>query len=286
MSAPRISALINVRNEEANIRPCLEGVKRAYEIIVVDMESEDRTAEIAREYTDKVFSHPKLGYADPARAFALSKATGDWVLIVDADEIVSPGLWDALERAAAADEAEVFVIPFRTWMFGRELRGGGWGPGQDTHERFFKRDVNILSPRVHAMFQVPAGARVKRIAAPGAFIAHFNYLDLGHFLEKYNRYTGIEAKNAYEGLKPGFVNFRAALWAAMKEFLRRFILRKGWKDGATGFTLAFLMAGYYLAAWHKEDAMRRFHSQDAAGAIAALYEREKAKLLGGAGTGN
>lgn len=283
MTRPRVSVLVNTRNEEANIRACLESVRRADEIVVVDMESEDRTTEIAREFTDKVYSHPNLGYADPARAFALSKASGDWVLILDADEVATQALWERLERTMQADDCDVLIIPFRTWMFGAELRGGGWGPGQDTHERFFRRSVDILSPRVHAMFAVPEGARVAKIDDPEACIVHFNYLDLEHFLEKYNRYTGIEACNACSGLKSGLPRFRHALLEGAKEFIRRYVVWSGWKDGGTGFTLAFLMAAYHLAAWQKESTMRRYGVERPRDAIAAAYDEEKARIVAGEG---
>lgn len=279
MSAPKISVLINTRNEEANIRLCLESARPADEIVVVDMESEDRTVEIAREYTDKVYSHPKLGYADPARAFALSKASCDWVLILDADELATPGLWKAIRAIAASDRADVAIIPFRTWMFGRELKGGGWGAGQDTHPRFFRRSTNILSERVHLMFEIPASARVERITDLGACIVHFNYLDLEHFLEKSNRYTTIEARNAREGKKAGLPHFRAAMAKAAKEFIRRFFVKKGYRDGSTGFLLAFLQASYYLSAWHKEATMRHFGSLEPRAAIAAYYEAEKQRIV-------
>ncbi|HUX36367.1 MAG TPA: glycosyltransferase family 2 protein [Rectinemataceae bacterium] len=279
MKEPSISVLINTRNEEANIRLCLESAGPADEIIVVDMESEDRTVEIAREYTNKVYSHEKLGYADPARAFALSKATGDWVLILDADELATPGLWKAIREIASKDRADVAIIPFRTWMFGRELLGGGWGPGQDTHPRFFRRATNILSERVHLMFEIPPEARIERITDLGACIVHFNYLDLEHFLEKSNRYTTIEAQNAYEGKKAGLPHFRDALAKAVKEFTRRYLVKKGYRDGSTGFLLAFLQAGYYLSAWHKEDTMRRYGRLEARSAITASYETEKRRIV-------
>ena len=83
-----ISILIHTLNEERNIRNCLETVKWADEIIIIDMYSDDRTVEITKEYTDKIFYHERMGYADPARQFGLEKATHEWVLQVDADELV------------------------------------------------------------------------------------------------------------------------------------------------------------------------------------------------------
>ncbi|MFZ4615376.1 MAG: glycosyltransferase family 2 protein [Rectinemataceae bacterium] len=283
MKRAGISVLINTRNEEDNLRACLESLGRASQIIVVDMESEDRTVEIAREFTEEIYSHPKLGYADPARAFALSKASCDWVLIVDADEIVTPPLWDELERLAREDLIDVALVPFRTWMFGRRLNGGGWGPGQETHPRFFRRSVNIISDRVHMMFDVPSTARMYPVSAKGAVIEHFNYYDLFHFIEKLNRYTTIEAMNAFDGKKEGFPGFRSALIKAIKEFTRRFIIKKGYRDGGEGFLLAFLMSAYYLSAWQKEGQMRGHGKTEYRSAIKSVYDREKRRVSGMAG---
>ncbi len=84
----KISVLINTFNEERNIKNCLESVSWADEIIIVDMYSDDKTVDIAKNYTDKIYYFERMGYADPARQFALKKATHEWVLIVDADEMV------------------------------------------------------------------------------------------------------------------------------------------------------------------------------------------------------
>lgn len=280
MNHPGISVLVNTRNEEYNLRACLESLGRAGQIVVVDMESEDRTVEIARGFTEDIYSHPKLGYADPARAFALSKATCDWVLIVDADEIVTPPLWDELERLASENAIDVALVPFRTWMFGRRLNGGGWGPGQETHPRFFRRTVNIISDRVHMMFDVPSTARVYPVSAKDAVIEHFNYYDLFHFIDKFNRYTTIEAINAFEGKKEGFPSFRSALFKAIKEFTRRYVIKKGYRDGGEGFLLAFLMSAYYLSAWQKERQMRSLGKTEYRSAIKSVYDREKRKASG------
>jgi len=269
------SVLVNTRNEEQNIRSCLSAIPVHHEIIVVDMESEDLTVEIAKSYTSKVFTHKNLGYADPARSFALSKATKDWVLIVDADEIVDPRLWVELDNVVEKNTWDVVEVPFRTWMFGREILGGGWGPGQDWHERFFRRSMNILSDKVHQMFEVPKSARVLKLPFPGPCILHFNYLDLEHFLEKYNRYTTIEAQNNFDGIKPGIHTFGQGLFKATKTFIRRFLVLRGYRDGGLGFLLALLMTNYSLVVWFKEVTMNRFSAREPRESIRALYERLK-----------
>ena len=92
----KISAVINTLNEESNIAFCLETLKWCDEIIVVDMQSEDRTVEIAANFTDKIYNFERVGYVEPARKFAVEQATGDWILLIDADELVPKQLADKL----------------------------------------------------------------------------------------------------------------------------------------------------------------------------------------------
>jgi len=106
MSRPKISAVVNTYNEEKNIDACLKSLNFVDEIVVVDMESQDKTKKIAKKYTDKVFNYEKIDYVEPARNFAISKATGDWILIVDADERVPRPLAVKLMEIAEKDQAD------------------------------------------------------------------------------------------------------------------------------------------------------------------------------------
>jgi len=120
-----VSVLIHTLNEERNIRNCLETVIWAEEIIVVDMYSDDKTVEIAREYTDKIFYFERVGYADPARKFALERATKPWILVVDADELVPRRLYEELKNIIEKDLADVVYIPRNNYFFGEILKGTG-----------------------------------------------------------------------------------------------------------------------------------------------------------------
>src|SRR5512142_1439943 len=128
----KVSVVINTLNEESNLPYCLRSVAPwASDIVVVDMHSTDDTRKIAERYGARVFLHEPLGFADPARAFAVSKATHDWILVLDADELVSVALHDELLRIASADEADVVKIPRRNYMFGAPLADTGWAPARD-----------------------------------------------------------------------------------------------------------------------------------------------------------
>src|SRR5450759_4249900 len=106
-----ISVVINTLNEEANIAYALRSVRTwVDEIVVVDMHSDDRTREVAETYGARVYLHDRVGYVEPARRFALAKATGDWILILDADELIPPRLARRLSDIAAAGQADVVSI--------------------------------------------------------------------------------------------------------------------------------------------------------------------------------
>jgi len=140
-----VSVLVHTLNEEKNIRNCLETVKWADEIIIVDMYSDDKTTEIASEYTDKIFYHERMGYADPARQFGLEKASNEWILILDADELVPLKLKKRLETIIEEDLGDIISIPRNNYFFGKVMRHTGWGPLQDTLHRFSRKNT-FLSP--------------------------------------------------------------------------------------------------------------------------------------------
>jgi glycosyltransferase involved in cell wall biosynthesis len=249
---PTISAIINTRNEDTNIRYCLESVKWCNEIIVVDMESEDRTVAIAREYTDKIYTHEKVLAFDIARKFAVEKATGDWVLLIDADELVPKTLSDKLSEITRRDDTDVVYIPFKTYIMGVWITHTGWWP--DYHPRFFRRGSIEFVETVHAFMRVKESARTIHLSKEEVnAIEHFAYYDSTHFITKLNRYTTIEAQHLYDN------NIHFSLYRMVaqscKEFFFRFFIYKGYKDSYRGIFLSVMMAFYrslsYMKLWEK-----------------------------------
>ena len=220
-----ISVIIHTFNEERNIRNCLETVKWADEIIIVDMYSDDKTVEIAKEYTDKIYFFERVGYVEPARQFALEKATHEWILVVDADELVPLKLKNKLIEIMEKDLADVVFIPCNNYFFGRLMQGTGWGALQDYHPRFFKKNFVSFSEGIHAKFRINKDARIYYIDDPETGFIHFNYIDVEHFLDKLNRYTTIEAKNMFKGIKPA-LNLGKLLLRFLIEILNRCIRKK------------------------------------------------------------
>ena len=270
----RISVVINTRNEEQNIRYCLETVKWCDEIVVVDMESEDRTVEIAREYTNKIFSHPKVAAFDIARKFAVQQANGDWVLLIDADEMVPKTLSIVLRAIAEKNEADILEIPFKNYIMGAWVGHSGWEDSY--HPRFFRRGKIIFTETIHNYMRKPVDARVVYLEPREEnSIAHFNYIDSTHFIEKLNRYTSVEAQHLFDtGVT---FSYYVLFKSVMVEFIRRFFRGNGYRNGVQGFSLCLMMGFYralsYIKLWEK------YQFQDEP--VSSLYEGIRKDVLSG-----
>src|SRR3989344_4285744 len=146
----KISAIINTLNEEKKIGRCLASLKGfANEIIVVDMMSSDTTVEIAKSYGAKVFKHKRIGYVEPARNFAISKAKYDWILILDADEELSEGLKTYLKKEIKEPTADYYRVPRKNIIFGKWMKHSGWWP--DYNIRFFKKESVTWNEVIHSV---------------------------------------------------------------------------------------------------------------------------------------
>ncbi len=161
----KISVVINTLNEEQNLPYALRSVRDwVDEIVVVDMYSDDQTVEVAKKYGAKVFQHERILAFDAARKFAVEQATNEWVLILDADEVVPTELSKLLFDIANTDRADAVTIPRLNYLLGDVIMHTGWGPEEDRHLRFFKRDSIVHSPRIHAFISPAEGARVIDLA--------------------------------------------------------------------------------------------------------------------------
>ena len=178
MSRHRVSVVVITLNEEERLRACLESVAWADELIVVDAESQDKTVQIAREFTDHVFVRAWTGFAEQ-KNFALEQATGDWVLSLDADEEVSRELRAEVEALLAGRPvARGYRVPRRNIFWGRWIRHGGLYP--DWQLRLFRRGCGRFGARdVHESAQVEGP--VGRLRGP---LVHRSYRDVADFLER------------------------------------------------------------------------------------------------------
>lgn len=276
MEKPRISAVIQTLNEEKNIAFAVQSVCRwADEVIVVDMYSEDQTVEIARRLGARVVFHERTGYVEPARAFAVAQATGTWVLLLDADEMIPLRLSEQLREIALKDEADVVLIPKLNYLLGAPLKYTSWGPGQLLHMNFFKPGSVRFQDCIHGSISYLPSARISKLTYDGKnAIVHFNYLDAAHFLQKLNQYTTIEARQALERGEQ-FSPFRALAGAA-KIFAQQYFHWGGRREGWRGFYLSCFMALYHLSKCAK---LQELKSGSSVEAVAEFYRGEAERVL-------
>lgn len=249
-----ISVVIHTYNSEKYLEKCLESVKSVEEIIICDMYSTDRTVEIAEKYGAKVIYHENLGFADPARNFALSHATKDWILVLDSDEIVPPELLDYLRHYMHNHETnyEVVYIPRKNILLGKVL----WSWYPNPIMRFFKNGVVTFDEKVHCTPTVHGvvGEFFIDLKRTELALIHYNYDSIEAFISRMNKYTSLEL----EKFEERNIKFSAKLLFTrpVGEFCKRYFLKKGYKDGWHGFMFATLMGIYKFIAiaklWQSE----------------------------------
>lgn len=225
---PTISVTIITKNEADNIRQCLESVTWADEIVVLDSGSDDDTVAICREFTDKVLETDWPGFGVQKNR-ALDQATGDWVLSLDADEVVSPAL--ATEIQAAVKGAPiVYQMPRLSTFCGRKIRHSGWYP--DYVARLFPRGTaRFTDDLVHETLSYTGTA--KKLKTP---LDHNTTPDLHDAIEKMNSYSSLGAEKKHGQGKPS--GLLKALVHGFWTFVKTYIIRAGFLDGKEGFILA------------------------------------------------
>lgn len=235
---PTLSVTIITKNEAENIRHCLRSVTFADEIIIVDSGSEDGTQAICREFTDHVFTDTDWQGFGIQKNRALEKATGDWVLSLDADEQVPPELADEITAAFLGPD-QMLVLPRLSSFCGREIRHSGWQP--DYVARCFPRGkARFSDDQVHEklIYDLPE----KKLNTP---LKHNTAPDLDDVLGKMNRYTTLSAQQKRDAGKKAslFSAITHGLWA----FFWSYFGRAGFLDGREGFILAVTKAenSYY-----------------------------------------
>lgn len=227
---PRLSAILIVKNAADVVRDCLESIRFADEIVVLDSGSTDDTVAICREYTPLVESTDWPGFG-PQKNRALDRATGDWVLSIDADERVPPELRAEIEAVVArADGPDAYRMPRRSWYCGRWIRHAGWSP--DYVVRLVRRGAARFSDKLVHESLVVRGA-VGTLLTP---LDHLSFRSVEDVLEKMNSYSTAGAAMLHaRGRRAGLgTAITRGCWA----FVHTYVLRLGFLDGRQGFMLA------------------------------------------------
>lgn len=239
----KLSVGIITKNEEKRLARTLEAVKEiADEIIIVDSGSEDKTKEIALGYGAKFFEEEWKGYGLQKNS-VIEKCKGRYILLIDADEVISPKLKLKIEEILKSEKGEVFEINFTSVCFGKKIKRGGWSGSYRI--RLFKNGIGRYNDnQVHEEF-ITTG-RIEKLKED---IFHYSYEDLEDYLSKFNRYTTEGAKEYYRrGKKSNFFNI---VVNPIFKFLRMYIFRLGVLDGVEGLILAILSSNYTMVKYYK-----------------------------------
>jgi glycosyltransferase involved in cell wall biosynthesis len=254
VSLPRVSGVVICFNEEETIAACLESLAWCDEIVVVDSNSTDRTREIARRYTDKLIEQPFLGYVKQ-KNFALERAAHDWVVSLDADEVLTPELADEIRRELAANDGSIagYQLDRVTYFLGAWHDAGDWYP--DWQLRVFPRSRGHWVGR-DPHDRVELDGPTRRLQHR---LEHRNYRDLSDQIQTIDRFSRYQARAMFdEGVRFRLIDllFRPAF-----RFFKGYVLRRGFSKGLPGFLICVSSAYYvfmkYAKLWELERAERR-----------------------------
>jgi len=251
----KLSVVIAAKNEEKNIRACLEAVKWADEVVIVDDRSTDRTVEICREYGARIVINDAGGSFHKNKNLGLDNASGEWLLSLDADEVVSPGLKDEIIARLSSDLTGLdgFYLPRDNYFLGKRITGCGWS--SDYILRLFRKGAAKWPLDIHDVPSLADATRAVRLENP---LIHNSYYSLEQYFEKFNRYTTrLAVEESEKGVRVGGANFvtffllKPVFWS-----MRKYFFQKGFMDGFRGLFIS-LSSGLvifvtYAKLWEKQ----------------------------------
>jgi len=242
----RLSAIVITRNEAAKIADCLDSLAFCDERIVVDCGSEDDTVRVARDHGARVEHHAFEGFG-AQKSFALSLASGEWVLSVDADERVSPALAAEIATAIGEKDADGYEMPRSSSFLGRAMRHSGWYP--DYQMRLYRKAASYwdgIAPHETARVRGPAEKLTGELL-------HYTKRNLTEHQEVLNSYTSLAAEYLHNHGKR--VRGPELLFVPLAVFFRTYIVKQGFRDGAPGLIISLFTAYSvflkYAKVWEK-----------------------------------
>jgi (heptosyl)LPS beta-1,4-glucosyltransferase len=242
-----LSVVLTVWNEEANILRVLESVRGlADEIVVVDTESQDKTVAIAKKFGCKVYHHKYTGIVEPVRNFSISKATGDWILLLDGDEEVSYGLAQVIRDAIADPGVDYYRIPRKNIIFGSWIKSDHWWP--DYVYRLFKKGFIVWPDAIHGIPET-RGVGKEFPKEEKYALTHHNYQTVSQYLERLDRYSNSQLRLLVDRQVP--FTWTLLMTKPTAEFLTQYFARNGYKEGIHGLVLAGLQAFSELVLYVK-----------------------------------
>jgi len=244
---------LNVVGEEVeHLSRTLSSVKGFVdEIVIIDMTGDSRLETIAKEFGARIYPHKRVDYVESVRNFGIQKAKGDWILVLDPDEEVSPGLSKSLRKEVIKPKADYYRIPRKNIIFGKWMRHSRWWP--DYNIRFFKKGYVSWSEEIHGV-PVTQGVGIDLPEKENLAIIHHNYDSIDAYLARMTRYTKVQSESL---LKNGYVfKWQDLIKKPAGEFFSRYFEGEGYKDGVHGLGLSMLQAYselvLYLRVWEKQ----------------------------------
>ncbi len=249
-----VSIVVIAKNEEARLEDCLKSAAFAAEIVVLDDMSTDRTVELARRFTDKVFQRA-MDIEGRQRNFAYDKASQPWVLSLDADERITPELAKEITEVTEKNDPGFvcYAIPIKTFIGAEWIEGAGYYPAAKTR-LFRKGQFKYEEARVHPRVIYEGKCGILK-----GDILHYSCKNLEQWIGKFNRETTLEAdKWITDGRK---VRLGNSLRKTFDRFFKNYFLKKGWKHGFMGFLMSVFHGLYQLFAYAKYREMKRESSK-------------------------
>lgn len=234
----RLSVIIITYNEEENIKHCLESVQWSDEIIIVDSFSNDKTVEIAKEFTSKVFQNKWTNFSQQ-KNLALGKTSSEWVLNIDADERATPELKEEILTILNSEfqSFDGYYIPRRNHYLGRWIRHCGWYP--DYKLRLFQRGKGRFNERMVHESVVVEG----RKGYLKSCLNHYSYKNLSDHLRRIDKFTSLAAEEMFtNGKRAGVFDL---LFRPLTRFIKMYLIKKGYLDGIYGLIVS-IIGGFYV----------------------------------------
>ena len=268
-----LSVVINAQNAEKDLPRAISSAKILdCEIVVVDQGSTDKTFEIAKRLGAKVFKHGSVDYVEKARNFAISKAKGPWILVLDPDEEVPKKLADEIKKNIKENKFDYFRIPRKNVIFGKWMKHSRWWP--DYNIRLFKKGFVSWNEVIHAV-PMTQGTGSEFPEKEEIALIHHHYDSIEQYLERMNRYTTVQA--AHKLSENYNFSWKDLVEKPSREFLSRYFFGEGYKDGVHGLALSFLQSFSELVLYLKIWQASKFKEgdPDVKDVVGLISDREK-----------
>ncbi|HEX6977513.1 MAG TPA: glycosyltransferase family 2 protein [Patescibacteria group bacterium] len=237
-----ISAVVLTRNEEKSIEKCLKSVLWCDEIVVIDDYSTDNTIKIAKKWRAKVYKRSLNSDFSAQRNYGLTKAKGNWILFIDADEVVTSKLQDEIIKKTRDLGVNGYLVRREYFFLGRKMTHGEIG--QTFILRLGRKGKGKWKREVHEEWGIKG--KVDKLDSP---LLHFPSKGISEFVSDVNKYSRLHAyENKKEGKRP---NFLYVIFYPVGKFLMFYILKLGFLDGVAGFILAVIMSFHSFLAWSR-----------------------------------